>query len=121
MKSVLTSLSVPSNHPAMKLLSTYNMASTCEARIVCSQPSLRPIIGWSEIEKVGLGRLSKLIREIMGDSKKGGATLEAQVSSIAAESLYINDLYLTASFLGLIDGILFAPMASATSYRLFWS
>jgi hypothetical protein len=121
MKSVLTSLSVPSNHPAMKLLSTYNMASTCEARIVSSQPSLRPIIGWSEIEKVGLGRLSKVVRDIMGVSKKEGVTLEAQVGTLKAEGQLNDDSYQTVSVAGLFDGIILTPMASATSYRLFWS
>lgn len=85
MKSVLCSLSVPDGHPAMRLLSSYNMASTCEARIVSSQPTLKPITGWSNIEKLGLGRLSKIVREILGSGKKQDLTIEAQVSGLFEE------------------------------------
>lgn len=81
MKNVLRSLTVPSSHPAMKLLSSYNMSTTCEARIVASFPTVKALSGWSEVEKLGLGRLSRLIRDILRDKKKGGVSLEAQVSA----------------------------------------
>jgi tyrosyl-DNA phosphodiesterase-1 len=96
MKAVLASLSVPAGHPAMRLLSSYNMASTCEARIVSSQPTLKPITGWSEIEKLGLGRLSKIVREIMKGAKKQDMTVEAQVS-IAIKCSLVFEMLMTSS------------------------
>lgn len=75
----MRSLTVPSSHPALKLLSSYNMNTTCEARIVASFPTVKALSGWPEVEKLGLGRLSKLVRNIVGSRKKYGVSLEAQV------------------------------------------
>lgn len=82
MKMVLRSLSVPPNHPAMRMMSSYDMRSTCEARIVASMPTTKPLTGWAEISTAGLGRLSKVVHETMNGKVKGGVTLEAQVRPI---------------------------------------
>jgi hypothetical protein len=88
MKTVLQSLTVPPHHPAMKMLNTYDMNTSSEARIVASIPTPKPLSGWSDIEGVGLGRLSKIVREILGEKIKAGLTLEAQVSNSQSSRLY---------------------------------
>jgi hypothetical protein len=79
MQAVLRSLSVPAGHPAVKMMRGYDMSSTGEARIVASIPTIKPLCGWPEIEKYGLGRLHKMAQSIIGKKTKGGCTMEAQV------------------------------------------
>jgi tyrosyl-DNA phosphodiesterase-1 len=89
MSRVLSSLSVPAGHFARRSLKLYDMSSTCEARMVISMPTTAPVSGWNAIEEVGIGRLAKVVRDILGDGKQGNAsrlTIEAQGSSMGSYS-----------------------------------
>ena len=85
MRRILSSLSVPAGHHAMRMMGTYDMSSNCEAKIVASIPTFTPVIGWPAIEELGIGRLGKLVREIL-DEKMVEVDIEAQGSSMGSYS-----------------------------------
>lgn len=85
MKRTLSSLSVPAGHYAMRMMESYDMKSECEARIVASIPTFTPVIGWAAIEELGIGRLGKIVGEILGE-KVREVNIEAQGSSMGSYS-----------------------------------
>lgn len=85
MRRVLSSLSVPAGHHAMRMMESYDMSSDCEAKIVASIPTFTPVAGWAAIEELGIGRLGLVVREILGD-KMLEVDVEAQGSSMGSYS-----------------------------------
>ncbi|PWN32106.1 phospholipase D/nuclease [Meira miltonrushii] len=85
MRRILSSLSVPAGHYAMRMMESYDMSSKCEARIVASIPTFTPVTGWAAIEELGIGRLGKVVREILGN-KMLEVDIEAQGSSMGSYS-----------------------------------
>ena len=96
LERVLSSLSVPTTHPAMRALASYSYTHAT-AHLVASWP-LAPIArGWSEIEQVGLGRLAHLVRE-WHLTLAPTMHLEAQGSSLAAyDRRWLEQFYLVAA------------------------
>ncbi|MCO5555749.1 hypothetical protein L7F22_009294 [Adiantum nelumboides] len=85
MRRILSSLSVPTGHHAMRMMETYDMSSKCEAKIVASIPTFTPVTGWAAIEELGIGRLGKVVRESLG-GKMVEVDVEAQGSSMGSYS-----------------------------------
>ncbi|WFD34075.1 hypothetical protein MCUN1_000907 [Malassezia cuniculi] len=81
-----------STHPAVDMLAMYDLSSA--ARLVASWP-LSPVAkGWQAMEECGLGRLSRVTRE-MG---VGTCSIEAQGSSLAAyDKRWLDQFALVAS------------------------
>lgn len=82
---VLKSLDVPSTHPGLKALSRYDLSKG--PTIIASIAKRTAYRGKENIERIGLGRLSKVARDAMGGSVgAGGVDLEAQVSGEDSQS-----------------------------------
>ena len=112
MRAVLKSLSVPPGHPALTKMSDYDMQTTCEARIVASIPTSKPITGWSEMEHVGLARLAKVVKDILGGKARKGVSLEAQGSSMGLYSTrWLQQFHIISSGISL-PGVLPLPPAA---------
>ncbi|UZJ56653.1 hypothetical protein CBS101457_005973 [Exobasidium rhododendri] len=119
MRAVLRSLSVPMGHPAVKMVSRYDLHSDCEARIVASIPTLKPLYGWSEIEKVGLGRLNKIVKSVMGRKGRGSCTVEAQGSSMGTYSTrWLQQFHLISSGVEVKDLL---PLPSGAKANKVWA
>lgn len=96
MRRVLSSLSVPAGHFAMRMMETYQMESYCEAQIVASLPTFTPVAGWNAIEELGVGRLAKVVRDMLGSSDK--MIIETQGSSMGSYSpRWLQQIHLACS------------------------
>ncbi|PKI84227.1 hypothetical protein MVES1_001830 [Malassezia vespertilionis] len=95
LEHVLASLSVPAHHPARRTLAHYSFACAA-AHIVATQP-LSPVLqGWDDMERVGLARLSHVVRMLMPPLDT--ATLEAQGSSLGIyDRRWLEQFYMVAS------------------------
>lgn len=95
----LRSLSLPPSHPVYAALDRHDFSSATRARIVASWPEASTLAGWDRIETQGLGRLSKVVRDLrIGASRANGVSLECQGSSLANhDKKWIEHFHLLAS------------------------
>lgn len=88
----LKSLELKENDRMLKEILNGNFdMSQAPFKLVLSAPG-KMLQGWKDVEKFGLGRLGKILREYGIKPKKGGVLLEAQVSEgpfLLAQKLYL--------------------------------